>query len=168
MITDLDSGDHTLTPSVLGTGNALKVRLAHKGADDFSFQIEDSDGAIRVWLKKGCIARFYIDPNDPPTTLRLTAMVEKILKKHVGSDFVVLDVEGRELFHILINNRIVTETYLDIEVSEIVQDLMEKYAPEIDRTTYVNVTTTTPDDIRFPYRPLRECLNELAGLSESH
>lgn len=165
VVTDLATVDHTITPSTFGSGNALKVRLTHEAADDFIFDIEDSDGAIRVWLEPGCLIKIYIDTLAVPTTLVLYGMIESVRATQLGADKVIVQARGRELFHIIILNRIVTETYLNTEVSVIVQDLMEKYAPDVDRVTHVDVTTTTLEDIRFPYRSLKICLDELARLS---
>jgi len=165
VVTDLATVDHTIAPSTFGSGNALKVRLTHEAADDFSFDIEDSDGTIRTWLEPGCTIKIYIDTLAVPTTLVLYGMIESTRATQLGADKVIVQARGRELFHIIILNRIVTETYLDTEVSVIVQDLMEKYAPDVDRVTHVNVTTTTLDDIRFPYRSLKICLDELGRLS---
>lgn len=166
VVTDLATVDHTISPSTFGSGNALKVRLTHEAADDFTFNIEDSDGTIRTWLEPGCTIKIYIDTLAVPTTLVFYGMIESVRATQLGEDKVIVQARGRELFHIIILNRIVTETYLDTEVSVIVQDLMEKYAPDVDRVTHVNVTTTTLDDIRFPYRSLKLCLDELARLSD--
>lgn len=165
VITDLATNEHTVTPTSLGSKNVLKVRLTHEAADDFSFDIEDMDGTIRTWLEPGCTIKIYIDTLAVPTTLVFYGMVESVRASQPAENKVSVQVRGRELFQIITLNRIVTETYLDTEVSVIVQNLMELYAPDVDRVTHVDVTTTTLDDIRFPYRPLKICLDELARLS---
>ena len=165
VITDLDSVDHTITPSGMGDADVLDVAFTHKAADDFVITIGDKTDTIKDWLKRGCTAKIYIDTDPVPSTLKLHGMVEDVTSIQPVPDFILFTASGRETFHVIINNRIVTETYLDTEVSVIVQDLMDKYAPEIDEITHVDVTTTTLDDIRFPYRPLKECLEELARLS---
>jgi hypothetical protein len=158
VITDLDAVDHEVKP------RSCKLSLKHEGADYFSFRLKDPDGSIRQWLKLGCKVKIYVDTASPPTTLRLYGMVEKVEVKQPIQKSTFLMVEGREYFYIKTLRRIVTETYLNKEVSEIVKDLIAKYAPEID-TTNVNVTTTTLEDIRFPYRGLKDCLEDLARLS---
>jgi len=59
----------------------------------------------------------------------------------------------------------VVESYQNTEVSLIVKDLLEKYAGDFDRTTHVNATSTTLEDVRFNYRTLKECLDMLAEAS---
>lgn len=165
VITDLDDNEHTIIPSAPGDKIVLKVRLTHEAADDFMFTIGDVEDTIKAWLVPGCTIKIYIDTDAVPSTLVLYGMIESASISRPMPEFILFTARGRELFHIIINNRIVTETYLDTEVSEIVQDLMEKYAGTVDRVTHVDVTTTTLDDIRFPYRSLKICLDELARLS---
>lgn len=134
VVTDLDGVDHTIMPTTLGPSEVMKVSFAHKAADDFAFKIEDSDGTIGTWLKRGCIAKIYIDTTALPTTLKLNAMVEEVVSLQPMSQIAILSISGRETFHVIINNRIVTETYLDYEVSLIIRDLLKKYAPYPDET----------------------------------
>jgi len=63
----------------------------------------------------------------------------------------------------LLHFRLVTESFRNKEVSAIVKELISKYAPDIS-TTYVETTTTTVPDIRWSYRPLVDCLKQLALL----
>ena len=134
VITDLDGVEHTITPSGMGDTDVLNVGFAHKAADDFVFKIGDKTGTVKDWLKRGCVAKIYIDTSSPPTTLKLNGMVEEVTLIQPVPDFVLLEASGREVFHVVINSRIVTETYLDTEVSAIVHDLMNSYPPYGDDT----------------------------------
>ncbi len=154
VITDLDGVDHTITPSGMGDTDVLDVGFAHKAADDFVFTIGDKTGTIKDWLKRGCIAKIYIDTDSPPTTLKLNSMVEEVTLIEPVPDFVLFKVEGREVFHVVINNRIVTETYLDTEVSAIIRDLLFKYSPYPGETAlamsfYEGTGLTAHDESRY-------------------
>jgi hypothetical protein len=157
VITDLNGVDHEIKPLL------CELDFRHKGADYFSFIVKDADGTIKEWLKKGCKARFYVDTTASPTTLQLYGMVEQVIVEQPIQKSVFVRAEGREYFYVRSLHRIVTETYQNMEVSEIVKDLASKYFPELD-TTNVQATDLVVEDIRFPYRTLAECLEELAAL----
>lgn len=163
-ITDLSDIVHTLYPHQLGGSEACVIKLREKKADDFWFSVEDTDGSVRGWLEEGCIAKFYVDDTDTPSTLVLTAMVEDMDKKQLGPNLIMVDVEGREHGVIKILQRVVIKTYQDTEISEIVKDLINSYTSGIGCITYVNSTGVTLEDKRFAYKPLKECLDELAQL----
>jgi hypothetical protein len=157
VITDLNGVDHEIKPLL------CELDFRHKGADYFSFIVKDPDGTIKEWLKKGCKARFYVDTSASPTNLQLYGMVEQVIVEQPIQKSVFIRAEGREYFYVRSLHRIVTETYQNMEVSEIVKDLVSKYFPELD-TTNVQATDLTVEDIRFPYRTFAECLEELAAL----
>jgi hypothetical protein len=157
MVTDLNGVDHEIKPLL------CDLDFRHKGADYFTFWVKDSDGIVKEWLKKGCRVRFYVDSSASPTTLQLYGMVEQVIVEQPIQKSVFIRAEGREYFYVRSLHRIVTETYQNMEVSEIVKDLISKYFPELD-TTNVQATDLVVEDIRFPYRTLAECFEELAAL----
>jgi hypothetical protein len=157
VINDLNGVDREIKPLL------CDIDLRHQAADYFTLWVKDPDGTIKEWLKKGCKAKFYIDDLSPPTTLRLYGMVEQVIVQQPVQKSLFLKAEGREYFYVRCLHRIVTETYQNMEVSEIVKDLMANYFPEVD-TTNVQTTDIVVEDIRFPYRILLECLDELASL----
>jgi len=163
VVTDLDDVQHDLTPMNLSSSDVLKLNLDHLKADDFYFSFEDYAGDKRDWLERGCMVEIFIDRFTPATTLRLYGMVELVNETWPLPSTVIVTATGRDKFSIYLD-RVITETYLDKEVSVIVKDLLTLYAPEIDQTN-IDVTTTTLDDARFPYRPLKEVLNYLATVS---
>jgi hypothetical protein len=162
-VTDLSSVVHDISPGILGSGDALKVSLENGVADDFTFSLEDYDGTKRTWLERGCIVEIFIDTFKPPTTRRLYGMVEEVRETWPLPATIVVEVTGRDVFHIYLDRK-VTETYLNKEVSLIVADLLTKYAPTVNQFD-IDVTTTTLDDARFPYRSLSEVLDYLTTVS---
>lgn len=197
VITDLNSVEHEIIPSNLGPGKVFNINLAHKQADDFEFTIEDYDGSIRTWLEKGCIIEVFIGTSKPPTNRRMYGMIEDIEEEQPLTTTVILTCTGRDKFSIY-GERKVTETYLNMEISDIVKDLLEKYAPDMifefleteeirlpgriagadygltspvtekTTTTTIDATPTTLDDVRFPYRSLRECIDYLAYMGPGY
>jgi hypothetical protein len=163
IVTDLLGVVHDVSPGVLESGDALKLSLENGVADDFTFSLEDYDGTKRSWLKRGCLVEIFIDTFNSPTTRRLYGMVEEVKETWPLPATIVVEVMGRDVFSIYLDRKVM-ETYLDTEVSLIVADLLLKYAPTVDRTN-IDVTTTTLDDARFPYRSLREILDYLATVS---
>jgi hypothetical protein len=157
VITDLDGVDHEIKPLL------CELDFRHKGADYFSFIVKDPNGTIKEWLKIGCKAKFYVDTSASPTTLRLFGMVEQVTVEQPIRKSVFIRAEGREYFYVKSLHRIVTETYQNMEVSEIVKQLVNNYFPELD-TTNVQPTDLVVEDIRFPYRTFAECLEDLAAL----
>lgn len=162
-ITDLNSVVHSLDPGVLGDGDALTLSLEHQKADDFFFSIEDYAGAKRDWLTRGCMIDIYIDRFKPPTTKRFHGMVEEVKEEWPMPATVVVKATGRDKFSIYLDRK-VTETYLNTEISLIVKDLLDKYAPDLDQTN-IDTTSTTLEDARFPYRSLKEILDYLGTVS---
>jgi len=162
-VTDLSSVVHDISPGVLGYGDALKLSLDHLIADDFTFTLEDYDGTKRLWLERGCIVEIFLDTFTPPTTRRLYGMVEEVKETWPLPTTIMVEVRGRDVFSVYLD-RIIMETYLNKEVSLIVADLLTKYAPAVVQTD-IDVTATTLDDARFPYRSLREVLDYLANVS---
>jgi hypothetical protein len=101
----------------------------------------------------------------PPTTKRLVAIVETLNAVVPTLLENYLTVQGRELFYIILEQRVVVEAYRNMEISDIVKQLISRYAPELTTVNVVN-TGITLEDIRFPYRTLKECLDTLADIAE--
>ena len=171
LIWDADDDIHLLGDELL----RCRLGFSEKAASTFDLTFWDPDKVVSGWLTEGCKAAFYVDTQlivdpdivDPELVLvkRLVGIVEsvEVLKpKHASRK---LKVEGLDQFSNTILQRIVVESYQNMEVSLIVKDLLEKYASEFDRTTYVNATSTTLEDVRFNYRTLKECLDMLAEAS---
>lgn len=161
VVTDADDNDHILSDELL----KCKLTFMEKGAHTFELTIWDPDKTVSAWLTEGCKATFYVDTNATPTTKKLTSIIQsvEVLKPKYASR--KLKVEGIDAFSNTSLQRIVVESYQDTEVSLIVKDLLEKYAGDFDRTTYVNATSTTLEDVRFNYRSLKQCLDMLAEAS---
>lgn len=161
VITDAEDSDHTLTDELL----KCKLVLAEKAASTFELRIWDPEKVVSGWLTEGCEATFYVDTNTTPTTKKLVGKIQsvEVFKQKYASR--KLTVEGIDKFSDTTLQRIVVESYQDTEVSLIVKDLLEKYAADFDRTTYVNATSTTLEDVRFNYRTLKQCLDMLAEAS---
>ncbi|MCD6421893.1 LamG domain-containing protein [bacterium] len=123
VITDLNGTDHEVTPT------SCQVELKLDGADYFKFRLIDNDGSIRSWLEVGCKVKIFIDASSTPSILRLYGIVEKVEIKPLSPDISEIIVEGREWFYTAILHRLVTETYNNMEISEIIRDLLSKYLP---------------------------------------
>jgi hypothetical protein len=126
VVTDLNGVDHEVKPL------DCELDFRHKAADYFTFWVKDPDGTMKDWLKIGCRARFYVDPSASPSKLRLLGMVENVVVEQPIRRGEVIRAEGRELFYTKALHRVVTETYQNMEVSKIVEDLMRRYAPDVN------------------------------------
>jgi hypothetical protein len=160
-ITDAEDTPHTLGNELL----KCKLSFNDKAASTFVLTIWDPNKTVSGWLTEGCKAEFYVDTNETPTTKKIVGLIQsvEVLKPKYGSR--KLKVEGIDKFSDTALQRIVIESYQNMEVSLIVKDLLEKYAADYDRTTYVNATSTTLEDVRFNYRALKDCLDMLAEAS---
>ncbi len=170
VITDTSSTDHTVY------AQQCNVSLSGSKAHTFKFTLEKSDSTLRGWLTRGCIAKFYVDTNAVPTTLKLRALIEKVYRsvpypKAASAPTEVnmqLTVEGTELFYVDIMNIRVAETYTDTTVNDIVTDLLSKYLPAADYGSHdITGPAVTIPKIHFNYRTLKECLDILAEYADA-
>jgi hypothetical protein len=168
---DTEDAVHWLADELL----RCRLEFNEKGAHTFELTIWDPDKTVSGWLTEGCKTAFYVDKQliaDPSITdpklitlKQLVGIVQsvEVLKQKYASR--KLTVEGIDQFSNTTLQRVVVESYQNMEVSLIVKDLLEKYASDYDRTTYVNATSTTLEDVRFNYRTLKDCLDMLAEAS---
>ena len=141
-----------------------RLRLADGGACDFELWLNDEDGKLARDCRPGSRIDFFVDCMTPPCTRRLIGVIEEATIRRPSRNERVLVIRGRDLWHVIASNQYVVDSYKDAEISEIVQDLVKKYAPEVD-VSGVQSTGIVLDDIRFPYRTLKECLDLLASLA---
>jgi len=141
-----------------------RLRLADGGACDFELWLNDGDGKLARDCRPGSRIDFFVDCMMPPYTRRLIGVIEEATIRRPSRNERVLVIRGRDLWHVIASNQYVVDSYKDAEISEIVRDLVRKYAPEVD-VSGVQSTGIVLDDIRFPYRTLKECLDLLASLA---
>lgn len=165
VVTDLTGTPHQIYPQ------KCTVTLDGENAGSFSFVLEKTDSTLRGWLLKGCTAKFYIDTTAAPSTLKLTALTEKISRKvkypktasaptQVNME---LTVTGKERFYIDTSNIRVAETYEGMTINAIVVDLLANYLPAADYSGHdIDGPDVAISKIHFNYRPLKEVLDILA------
>jgi len=142
----------------------ITVNLAlNERIDTFRITINNEDDLHTSDYNEGNVVEIWIDRNNPPMTKVFKGIIEKktVNVDAAGKDF--LELEGSD-YSVVFLNRYVVESYRDKEISLIVKDLIEKFAPSIT-TSHVDATTVTLQDIRFPYWKLSECLELLAKLA---
>jgi len=161
VITDLSGVGHELGDELI----FCRLRLAHQRSDDFELHVNNENDQYGSVYVPGCRADFYVDDSPTPSTRVLVGVVEEALRRRPSKNENVLVLRGRELFHVIAGNRYVVEVFKDREISSIVRELVEKYAPEIDASSHIEDTGITLEDIRFPYRTLKDCLDLLSSLA---
>jgi hypothetical protein len=74
---------------------------------------------------------------------------------------------GRDRFAIEAESKVVAETYMNYKVKDIVSDLITKYAKDVVSTQIESWTgsETVLEDVRFIYKPLKDCLDTLAKVA---
>jgi len=148
----------------------LNLKFSREYAHEFDMTLKDFDGAISSWISEGQIVKVYIYLKDGSRQgigreeLMLLGQIEEIEPKVPTPSERYLVVKGRDRFSIDTVNRVVTESYLNKEISYIVKDLMSKYIPDVDTTTYVQNTGIILDTVIFSYRNLKDCLDTLASV----
>jgi len=124
---------------------------------NFSFTLDNSgENYTGVW-SGGEILRLYIDYATSATTARFRGRIEKVSYQDQK-----IKIIGRSYSAKLLDIT-VTQTYSDMETSEIVKDLLDNYASDI---TYTNVNESdTNVTITWYQKPFWECIRELCHAS---
>lgn len=151
---------YTLGEEVQSVSVSLK---AGREAEEFQIVLKDEDQVYLNRYIEGCKTEIWIDKNNPPTTKRLTGIIEaqEINEPIYGRDILIL--KGCDYFSERAKNLLVAESYRDKEISLIVKALLNKYLPNIT-TNNVQTTNVTLSDPRFPYRYLAEAIEQLANI----
>jgi hypothetical protein len=131
VVTDASGVEHTILPQGSGGNQVARLSLPYGGSEakSFWFTVQDIDGAYTSWLAKGNVTRVYCDDASPPMTLRLTGMVEDIVRNQENSASLRLSVSGRDRSYIRMLERIVIEAYTNAVPSSIIRDLLSLYLP---------------------------------------
>ena len=151
-----DTTNITLTKSV--SDNNATSRL--------EFDIFNWAGVHKNAFTPGGVTTFFADLNtDPATTQLFGGTVEEINFTGTGSNKETMHVICRDYTSLLQKNTVDPEVYTNQEVSLIVINLMQKYAPLDFTTTHVQATTVILSRQTFKRMNLFDCLKQLADLS---
>ena len=114
----------------------------------------------------GAETTFFADLNtDPATTQLFGGTVEEVSFTGTGSNKETIHVVCRDYTSLLQKNNVDPEVYTNQEISLIVINLMQKYAPLDFTTVNVAVTTVTLTRQTFKRISLFDCLKQLADLA---
>lgn len=133
------------------------------GVSTLETRIDNFNGQYSDTFEIGQEVIVKLDGEDEPVDTIFKGKISDIRFFGIANDESIR-IKAQDFTADLRDNYVNIEIYKDTEVSEIVTDLIEKYASDLT-TTNVSVTSTTLKHITFKEKPLFECLKELAELS---
>lgn len=146
-----------------GENRGYTLNLHKDEAGELTLTISDPKGIFKERYVVGGEVTLYCDGNNPPQTKVFTGIIESVVEHSIlGTTH--LEITATEKFWVKCLGRLVVDSFSGKRAGEVVRILMQKYAPEYD-VSHVQDTDVVIKAKRFNYRPLKECLDELAEIA---
>jgi hypothetical protein len=145
------------------------LTLAGDGrASTFDITLADNDNQYNTLVPGNNVAVSVAKSVASLTTI-FQGVVERTKRKRPDANVTYLTLSGTDYSTNLLNKIVTAEYHSDTavrlsgwSVSEIIDDLMTTYAPDITTNNVTAVSSTIIPDIVFNYQPLSDCVRELA------